>query len=672
MGKEEPGTIGGHLVSIVLAFSLCPVLALALGCFSEESADGGSSLDVDGVVLITIDTLRGDRLGCTGHSGARTPILDSLARSGTLFEKVVVPVPITLPSHAALMTGCLPHEMELRDNRPFALSHELETLAEILSRNNFHTAAVVAGEPLERGCGLEQGFDTYLFDPLPRGAGVLLRESPADRTVDRTLDVLRGLEHPDRSRGGARRFFLWVHFFDPHIPYCAPIEVEGGDAYDSEVAFVDREIGRLLRGLESIGARDRSLLIVTADHGEGLGDHGEPTHAYFLYDTTLTVPMIVCGPGIARERRAVEQIRLVDIKGTILNLLGLSGTSSADRNAQDAQGGGARNPEASANLAAFVRGSETELKSVAAFAESLFCHNHFKWAQLASIRTDAFKVVRGARAEIFDLKNDPGELAPIAPCDAPDEAVALLGELDERLSRARPIVERGERLFNSLPGYLGGTAGYDQPFVETEKNTLLPHPADRVDQLNRFLKAVELAESGLFNRARSLLEDLHALDGSNPSFAFWLGRTVRSIGEKEGNSFLMTRAGDLFARAFRLDPAFADAFYMCLWTQIQIGSFARARNDLDKFLGRFPDDPKALELYGYLLTTRVSNGVENPHFDMDAGLSRFEKSIAINQNNVRLLQKLVSLYKSLNKRSLAEAHERRLRDLEADNRTARK
>lgn len=643
---------------------VCALLVDAPGCSSKDgSKERNGRPDIDGIILVTIDTLRGDRLGCTGHDAALTPVLDSLARSGVLFEKVVVPAPITLPSHASLMTGCLPHEMELRDNRPFALSRELDTLAEILSRADFQTIAVVAGEPLEPGCGLEQGFDTYLFSPAPRRSEVLLRESPADRTVDATLEAVRVLE---KTRGGsrARPFFIWVHFFDPHIPYIAPVEVEGGDAYDGEVAFVDREIGRLLAGLDSLGLTESSLLIVTADHGEGLGDHGEATHAYFLYDTTLTVPMIVKGPGIEVGRRASEQVRLVDVKGTILTLLGLSDSPATVGNTEGAAVHGARSRAASENLAAYLTASEPALKSVPAFGESLFCNNHFKWAQLASIRTDAFKVVRGARTEIFDLANDPAELEPIALHDAPTAALALVDALDERLSRARPIVAKGERLFNSLPGYLGGTTGYDQPFLEKEKNALLPHPADRVDQLNRFLKAVELAEGGLFNRARSLLEELHTLDGRNPSFAFWLGRTLRSLGDKERNTLLMTRAGELFKKAYEIDPAFVDALYMFLWTKIQTGAFDEVRSALDSFLDRFPDDAKALELCGYLLTTEVSNGIENPFFDMGEGLERFEKSINLNQNNARLLQKLVDLYKSLNKKELADRCERRLRDLE--------
>ena len=617
----------------LLLFLLSPLLSLllALPWLVAEGCGGRAARRPRGVVLITIDTLRADRLGCTGRAQAKTPVLDDLAGKGVLCDRVIVSAPITLPSHIALMTGRLPHETGVRDNRPFALSKDAVTLAEILSRAGFQTMAVVSGEPLAPGCGLEQGFDKYLFHPAPRRAGVLLRESPADRTAALALKTAAG---SDRGKP----FFLWVHFFDPHFPYTAPIRVPGGDSYDGEVAFTDRGIGRLLDGLDSLGLMKDTLLVVTADHGEGLLEHGEPTHAYFLYDSTLRVPLIVAGPGITRGGRIEKQVPAIDIPGAILTLLGLSG---------------ARDPEAAKILAtAFETGKLAE-PSRPVFSESLFCSNHFHWAQLTALRTDSFKVVRGARIQAFDLDTDPGELSPVPIERAGPKARRLARLLEERLKNARAAMPPGPRLFGSLPGYFGSARTGKKAFLDDESNSRRPHPPDRTDFLNRFLKAVALSQENLYNRAGTMLEELVKEDPANPTCVFWLGRTTWSQGLKEGSASLLGKAYGFFEKALELDPGFRDAGHMATWCLIELGRFEEAKRSLDSSRRREQNDPKDLELYGYLFTTTESNGRKNPYLDIPAGVNFFEKSLSADQNNPRLLQKLIALYKSLGRKDRA-------------------
>jgi len=599
------------------------------------------------VVLVTIDTLRADRLGCTGGEGCATPVLDRLAASGMLFDHVIVPVPITLPSHAGLMTGLLPHQIGVRDNRPFAVPEEIETVAEALCGAGYQTLAVVSAEPLAPGCGLEQGFERYLFRPKERQAEVLLEESIADRTVTTTLEAAATLnaESP---------FFLWVHFFDPHIPYEPKCAAPSGDPYDGEVAFVDAQIGRLLEGLEQLGLMSLTLLFVTSDHGEGLGDHDEPTHAYFLFDTTVRVPLIVCGPQVTAGRRSKRQIRLLDIAGTIPEMCGVDLSGA----------GGTSLPRPAGELGALLRGEELPAAPRPALMETVFCSRHFRWAELTALRSETWKVVQGARIEAFDLRTDAGELEPLNLEEAGPEARRLAQLLERRRDGARQLTQPGRQLFDSLPGYFGGTAASGSVFLERSANQKRRHPPDAADLLNRFLRAVELSQSGHYNRARVILEDLVQRDSRNPSLVFWLGRSLRALGEKEGDSKLMEEACDLFEKAYHLDPGLADASHMQVWSLIQLGRFEESKAVLDRRHPPSRGDPKALELYGYLFTTNGSNGRENPLFDLQAGLESFKKSLELNQNNRRLLQKMIHIYKSLNQSELEEHYRRELNRLE--------
>jgi len=269
------------------------------------------------LLLITVDTLRADRLGCTGHAAAATPVLDRLAKEGVLFPSLIVSAPITLPSHATFMTGLLPHEHGVRDNRPDALPPEATTLAERLSARGYAAAAVVSGETLAPGCGLEQGFGDYGFSPGPRKSTASLLETAADRTTDLALAAAERLE-------SGKPYFLWVHFFDPHHPYEPPPRFLKAhpDPYDGEVAFADEQISRLLQGLAARGLLGNTAVAVTSDHGEGLGDHGEPTHAFFLYDTTIKVPLILSGPMVRGGRVSTEPVRGQDLMGLLIALCG--------------------------------------------------------------------------------------------------------------------------------------------------------------------------------------------------------------------------------------------------------------------------------------------------------------------------------------------------------------
>lgn len=349
------------------------------------------------VLLVTVDTLRADHVGCYGHPGAQTPTLDGLAARGVRFATAVAHAPLTAPSHASILTGLVPVRHGVRDNGGFALPGQVPTLAEAFRKAGYRTAAFVSGFPLDHRYGLDRGFDVY-DDHLPNGDDPRRApyvERPADQTTDAVLRWLEGQTAEVKAGGGQRSaWFAWLHYFDPHAPYEPPGEWAGrfpGRPYDGEIAFVDSQLGRLLGWLDEHGERSRTLVLVTADHGESLGEHGEQTHGIFIYDATLRVPWIMAGPGVPAAGVAQTVGRGVDVAPTLLDYAHLPTPGSLDgRSLRPAVAGGSMSDEP-------------------AYAESLFASLHLGWAPLHGLRTAQWKLVDAPRPELYALAEDSGE-----------------------------------------------------------------------------------------------------------------------------------------------------------------------------------------------------------------------------------------------------------------------
>src|SRR6266850_4978340 len=269
-----------------------PLVAPLLASLVLVALSGCEHRERPNVLVVTIDTLRTDRLGCYGFGLAHTPAIDRLADEGVRCTDVASSAPITLPAHCSIMTGLYPPAHGVRDNGNYALGPEAVTLAERLRGAGYHTGAFVSAGVLTRRYGLDQGFDTYDDDLWSEDEPPLfmIRERPAPRTADRVLAWLAGWKH--RSR---QPFFLWVHFFDPHQPYrlrSPDLTAVAPTPYDAEIAEADRGVGRVIEWLRRKGVLDDTLVILTADHGEGLDEHGEPTHGIFIYDATIQVPLV--------------------------------------------------------------------------------------------------------------------------------------------------------------------------------------------------------------------------------------------------------------------------------------------------------------------------------------------------------------------------------------------
>jgi arylsulfatase A-like enzyme/cytochrome c-type biogenesis protein CcmH/NrfG len=455
-----------------LSTALVSLLALVPGC--RRAAPTAPPAGRPNVLLVTIDTLRADRVGCYGHASASTPALDALAARGVRFETAIAHVPLTGPSHASILTGLGPLGHGFRENAGFVLPAQVRSGTEDFRQAGYRTAAFVSAFPLDRRFGFDRGFDAY-DDHLPKGNDP--RRTPyVERFADATTDaVLRWLEAPAGETAG-RPFFLWVHYYDPHAPYEPPRAFAARfrtAPYDGEVAFADEQLGRLFRALEERGLLAPTLVVAMSDHGEGLGEHGEGTHGLFVYDTTLRIPFIVAGPGVAAGRIAPTVARGIDVLPTLLDYAGLSPRPEIEGR----------------SLRPAIEGRAMD--DAPAYAETLYPQREFGWAPLFAWRTARHKMIEAPSSELYDLERDPRERDNLAARNS-----ARLGEmrqtLEVALSRTAPSAEAevdpetAERL--RALGYVAGAGG---PPLAAGATLRDPKDGQRlVPRLNRGMSAV--------------------------------------------------------------------------------------------------------------------------------------------------------------------------------------
>ena len=345
------------------------------------------------VLLVTLDTTRADRLGCYGYDAAGTPTLDALAKQGIRFDDAVTVAPVTLPSHASILTGLAPHHHGVRNNGGFHLDPAHVTLAEILSDRGYQTAAFIAAFVLDARYGLDQGFDVYNDDVGLDSSNTIeafarpIYERSATRV---TSDAVSWLGTRDRNRP----FFCWVHYFDPHKPYNTPAPFDKrfrNRPYDGEIAYMDNQIGRLVQALKWEGAWDNTLIVVVADHGEGLGDHDEATHAKLIYDSVMRVPLIMACPGLFKKSYVVDDVvvSVTDIFPTVLDLLGMEIPVNVD------------------GLSLLAARSK---KDRTIYMENLATYLDNGWSPLYGLRRHHDKFILAPRPEYYRLGRDSDEL----------------------------------------------------------------------------------------------------------------------------------------------------------------------------------------------------------------------------------------------------------------------
>jgi arylsulfatase A-like enzyme/Flp pilus assembly protein TadD len=554
------------------------------------------------VLLVTVDTLRADYVGATAKHNTQTPTLDGLAAEGTLFENASATVPLTLPSHTSMFTGKYPPHHGVRHNSIHRAPLDAETLAEGFQAAGYTTAAFVAAAVLDRDFQLDQGFGEYhdkMSERLSAGGG--FPQLNATEISDAAIEFLARTERP---------FFLWVHYYDVHAVYEPPEPYRSRlapDLYAGEVAYVDHELGRLLTALRESGRYDDTVILATADHGEGLGEHGEGTHSYLIYESTMHVPLILRGPGVPVNKRVAEVVSNASVAPTLLSLAGLPPLRHTDV----------------PDLAPLMRGEGTGTGW--AYAESLAGQLDHGWAPIHSIRTLGEKFIHAPRPELFDLSKDPGELANLLQSDA-DSYRARVDVAQQRIQMA----SAGERKSSKVAIDAETRAriealGYVVPTGDVEIRSDAPDPKDTERYGQIAFKSQELTGLGRWAEAEAVtLQALRYLPRS-ATLHENLARIYLGTGRYEAAiaaareavtlapespiplgllGELYFRVGDYpsgiaaMERALALDPNQPGAHFALIWKRRLGGSIEEAEAHAEKGLALGGHRPSLVETCG--------------------------------------------------------------------------
>jgi arylsulfatase A-like enzyme len=615
-----------------LLAAACLATLCACGADSDElTPDDGAPDDIPGrtLLLVTLDTTRADHLGSYGWAEAATPVIDRLAEQGILYEQAYAPTPITLPSHASILTGVLPAVHGVRDNGQYVLGDEAMLVSEVLSDNGWRSAAFVASFVLDASFGLDQGFEHYSgASATDLGAQGHFNERPAAAVVDDALAWLTDTSATDD-------LFLWVHFYDPHWPY-EPADDWTGAAYDGEIAGCDTQLGRLLTGLTALQRDDGLVTLLTADHGESLGERGETSHGVFLYESSVRVPLIVSGQPVAAHAgtRLAGPVSNASIAPTLLKLAGIP-TSALPRCDLRSLIGAYDVP---------VAGRERD----ALMLETWYPYHSYRWHPLNGLVWNGHKLIRGASTELYALAGDPTEQNNLAQSQ-PELVASMQAQLDATRSAAESAGWADSRALDGAElaqlralGYAGGSSGAadiaslpgaaelpdgrdlvaDTAALDSVRTLLAQVQAQNssgppADQFEANQRAVTARE--LLLRCRRLLEPVQARHAANPMAAAYRGTVESALGEHDsaiphlelavrsnprdpamrytlGNSYQQLGRFDAarheMLASLTIEPRYSAAINWMIWYRSRTGELGRAVWWSERFLAALPgDDP---------------------------------------------------------------------------------
>ena len=615
------------------------------------------------VILITVDTLRADHLEPYGYTHIRTPHINRLSQKGAVFEHAVASSSLTLPSHASILTGTFPFYHGVQDNVGFVLSEDQLTLAEVLSESGFATGAFVGSFVLDSRFGLDQGFDTYVADFRLTGMEIIA-PGYIQRKAEEVMEYATNWMAEQLT--GGKPFFGWIHFYDPHAPYAppSPFSTRYPDRpYDGEIAYVDSVLGSLGEFLREKQIEDQTLVVLTSDHGESLGEHGEKTHGYFIYEATQHVPLIWVTPdGDWAGKKVSDTVRLVDIAPTVLQLLDIEVPPVM-------QGSG---------LIPLLL--ETERGPRKAYAETQYPRLRFGWSGLRGIYRFPYKYIEAPKPELYDLEKDPGETNNLLSTHS-TLAASLQDELMETIDQSSPPSSRQLAGVDTQVAQALSSLGYVSSSSPAPSSNSLVDPKDKIQIYGQVTDAYALIASGDLTGAIQSLEAVLAEDPEAVFVHHSLGLVYARMGRHQeaveayskaveafsedpllffnlGTSYLQLKrwndAAQALERVLDIDPSHfrARSNLATLW--LQAGRFQAALRASELILEKHPDYEPALFNAGL-----SSLALEKE----DQAIVYLQGVLEVNPQNANAYQYLGQVYEKKGEVGLADEHFAKAREL---------
>ncbi len=549
-----------------VVWALWSLAGIVDGCAAERAQASAS------VILISVDTLRADHLSCYGYRRLKTPHFDGIASAGTLFSAVDSQAPLTLPSHVSLLTSTYPFYNGIEDNGEQLPPHAV-TLATVLKSRGYETAAFVGGFVLDSRFGLNQGFDVY-DNPFN-----LHKEKTTDAGDIKRLgeDVVRSVIEWLRANS-SRPFFVFVHLYDLHTPYnlSAADRARFGGGYDGELQYVDEQVGRLWEFLSQQGLLQGTLVVLTSDHGEGLGEHGEGTHGYFIYQSTLRVPLVIHWPAGSGKFPPREEAAagLIDVAPTILQFLSIP---------QPPQFQGR-------SLLDLIEGNAAQARR-AVYSESLYGHRHFGTSALWSLRLDRFKYIEAPRREFYDLIEDPNETKNLysqkrsLALGSREQLLALRARFHQEHAAEGNVLDPDAVARLSSLGYVALSSYHPAPLASGAD------PKDRIKPFEEYGRAIVLGSTGKISESNSLLERLRGRYPGLAEVRMSLGLNYQRLGKHR-------EAVEEFQQVLKLDPLNAQGHFDLALSYFELRRLADAARELQAALAIMPYYTRAEELLG--------------------------------------------------------------------------
>ena len=595
----------------VVAAIICAGVALGqAGTAQTRQAPKAARPDRPNVILITIDTVRADHVGCYGVKDVRTPTLDGLARDGVVFERAISQVPLTWPSHAVMLTGLYPFQNGVQDFTSQPLETRFRSVAQSFQSHGYATGAVVSSFVLDRSWGLARGFDFYddAFSPsefLHKDLGLVER-----RASDSVSHALLWLQKNPR-----RPFFFWLHLYDPHSPYEPPEPYRSqfrGRLYDGEIAYADHELGRVIEWLKRNQLYDRTAIVFLSDHGESLGEHGEGEHGFFAYEATVHIPLIVkpaAGRGI-RLGRVTREVETAAIPATLLAAAGIHDEIEKQAQAKDL--------------------FQSAKNADAAYSETFYPFTSFGWSPLHALQTGRYHFIDAPQAELYDLTIDPQELNNIAS-QQPATVAVFKQKVQERLLD-RPFIAGHENNSELSPDAREklralGYVAYRSPVSAEALAAGLADPKTKLDEFNAILHAEDALRAGDNGKAQALLNGVREKDPSIYVVPFILGEAA--LGESKWEE-----AAIELRKCLELNPHFDQAMLGLARSLIFQGMTDEAKHWAQQAIRNNPQNYRAWYQLGFI----------DSKTDKQAAIGDYEKAILIQGNFAPVRRDLGMLY----------------------------